>query len=369
MLKTKLLFLCLFLWSNVLFAVTTIPVTSPVTQRPDPPCSAVTSECDLGYDSDAKKIHYLKLKRLAYISLGKWNGREFINVANPDVPTDNQGADFCITSFNEDIYDVSDPKKSRGTRVYTDFSMSLTSTNTSTNGLFLVNTSSSSAKPIPVKLTLKGTEKNTILSNDIELFNNWSGEIPNSSITNSGTCNSNSLVIEAVVESSAIIASGATGDFRGTFKITATYVDLKVEHNFDVTLSVSPVLQISGLSDISVGFDGTDIDKKMNFCVFVFGGTGFKIKGDSQNGSNGSFLLQLGSDTIPYILSVGTSSDDSLIPLTNNYSSISPTSTVPKLCKGRQGNMQIRLRIDASNVQGTSSGVYKDTVTLTVAPQ
>ncbi|WP_299734829.1 hypothetical protein [uncultured Endozoicomonas sp.] len=133
----------------------------------------------------------------------------------------------------------------------------------------------------------------------------------------------------------------------------------------DVDVEVPDRVKISGLNDVVLTSSSSNAvtSAPMNFCVFSQGGSDFQLKANSTNDA-GSFVLQQGSNAINYDLLVNHPDYSSLPP--NSFTS--PWSGSKTQSCADEGGSNMSLSVHIPGGQNANTGVYTDTVTLTVMP-
>ena len=225
---------------------------------------------------------------------------------------------------------------------------------------------------IPVTLRLKGVAGGGTDNIDEDMFNNES-DVPGKS--GFEFCRNNEFVV--VAEINAEDLEGAAGVYEGTFDVEVFAApSITANDDLNVELELPPSILISGLEDRSLTYtDNSDIKDNQDFCVYVSGQEGFKIMAESDAG-NGSFELSNGTaaDNIKYEVTVGRVKGggigNSKTLEEGVYATRSSWEGASDLfCKeGREENMRLRLDIKKSDIADKPSGVYKDTLYLTVVP-
>ncbi|WP_346839069.1 hypothetical protein [Microbulbifer sp. SAOS-129_SWC] len=140
---------------------------------------------------------------------------------------------------------------------------------------------------------------------------------------------------------------------------------------FTVTVTVTPVIKISGLTDVASALNTSgDTVMEDDFCVYNLGGGYFKMQADSTVGT-GEFLLQGPVTQIPYSVEIAdtggsqsevlTEGDDSTTNWLGSDTNIN--------CNANEENMHLTVRISLNDALAAESGSYQDTLTLTVTPQ
>ncbi|WOG28934.1 hypothetical protein [Endozoicomonas sp. 8E] len=144
-----------------------------------------------------------------------------------------------------------------------------------------------------------------------------------------------------------------------------------------IPIVVPEFVQISGLEDVALDADdlsGNNLDAQFGVCIFSnTGGVSIDFDGSSDPGNN--FMLSKqgqcvnASDCVNYRMRVRTP-DESW--LTYRRQGQRPnrvwTASTEQDCEG-QDNMTLRVRIKAEDLDNIDSGVYSDTMTVTVRAQ
>ena len=222
---------------------------------------------------------------------------------------------------------------------------------------------------IPVTLRLKGVAGDGTDNIDEDMFNNES-DVPGKS--GFEICRNNEFVVVAEIDAEDL--EGAAGDYEGTFDVEVSAApSMKANDDLNVELELPPSILISGLDDITLTHTGIDIEEIREFCVYVSEQDGFKIKADSDAG-NGSFELSNGTaaDNIKYEVTVGRvkGGNGNSKTLEEGVEATHPSwkGASDLFCNDGGDNMELTLYIKESDVDGKPSGVYKDTLYLTVEP-
>ncbi|WP_422410945.1 hypothetical protein [Endozoicomonas sp. ALB122] len=141
-----------------------------------------------------------------------------------------------------------------------------------------------------------------------------------------------------------------------------------------IPIVVPELVQISGLEDVALDtndLSGNNLDAQFGVCVFSNTG-GVSIDFDSSSNSGGNFMLSKqgqcvnSSDCVDYRMRVRTSSQD-----WRNYRRQGQrpnkvwTASAQQDCGG-QDNMTLLVRINQGALNNIDSGVYSDTMTVTV---
>ena len=117
---------------------------------------------------------------------------------------------------------------------------------------------------------------------------------------------------------------------------------------------------------------GQDISESQKFCVYAAGKSNFKIKGLSRFGS-GAFQLDNSGQTIGYDLTVGLSNNGAGNKITlvegDDFVGHPSWKGDQQLNCGNDENMMLTVSISKASLDNATSGLYQDTVTLTVTPE
>lgn len=133
--------------------------------------------------------------------------------------------------------------------------------------------------------------------------------------------------------------------------------------DLDVTVTIAPLVRITGLSDVEFTFDGGDenLENTQNICVYSNAGSNYSLTATSLNSDNG-FALVSGSLEVAYSVAVNGSSLTS-----GSAADFGDANTVDQLCGGT-GATALQISIDNAALQAAASGTYTDLLTLTVEP-
>ena len=330
----------------------------------DPGCNDVeVAACDTdneynGDNPENLQGNWLKLKRLANIELDDWTGQNIVG-KNPDVDDGQTGNKFCIFAYEE---------YANGVRDIHDYEITMQAD----NGLYLKNGSTE----IPVIVSLIKGDKNVKFDQTDfisgKIVNISAGDLPTST-----QCNNLDYSISVSLNTEDVVNNTtSSGTYTGTFSLSVSSLEsaLTVEENFVITVEVQPVIQISGLEDMQVSYtSGNDVEMEQTFCVYTLGKEKFKIRGGSSNGNGSGFVLSNSNEAIPYTVSVGRrgNGQGNLVQLVDGADYVSHASWSGKktqycVSSGSE-NMRLNLDISENNISDKPAGVYKDTVTLTVA--
>ncbi len=224
---------------------------------------------------------------------------------------------------------------------------------------------------IPVTLRLKGVAGDGTDNIDEDMFNNES-DVPGKS--GFEICRNNEFVVVAEIDAEDL--EGAAGDYEGTFDVEVSAApSMKANDDLNVELELPPSILISGLSDRDFVYTGKNISDTQKFCVYTSEKNGkFKIKADS-GADQAGFWLSNGTAAynIEYGVTVGRvggGNDNSRKLNEGVYDTHSSWKGAEDLfCGGGDNeNMELTLDIEKSDIDGKPSGVYKDTLYLTVEP-
>ncbi|UHQ54767.1 MULTISPECIES: hypothetical protein [unclassified Microbulbifer] len=201
---------------------------------------------------------------------------------------------------------------------------------------------------------------------------------PDATGTATGSATGRSNLLEAVRLDASIsspLNQLAPGIYSGEFRFTAIRSGKGQSDSqaFTLQLSVAPAIQIARLDPIPItpsAASGNDAQSTEYFCVFTQGQSSFSIRAESQNsGGSGAFVFAPTDDGINYQVEVGDLGAGTLVALGNNQAVTGswPGNGDP-LCSGSD-NMQLLIRVPASELAGAKSTTYTDTLILTVELQ
>ncbi len=318
------------------------------------------SDADCASSNDGAYNYWIKIKRLYPIEMGQWGGEEIASGAT-EAATD--GRLFCLIAYRENR---SGPKNRQLNDIQVRFD------GPRRNGQYVLESSSSAA--LPVTLTLMGADGDAQSGFSDDLINtpfNFTASQQHQQ------CRNNEYILRAKIKRSDILNNAFTNRYESRFTLITerSSPQLTVEVEFTVSIELVPMVQISGLEDMTINHTaGSDVDQGQTFCVYGFGTTSLKIRGESTYGS-GQFLLSNGSDNIEYGLAVGKaggSGQSNMKALAEGGSYVthnSWTAADSTSCgNGTSENMQLNITIQDIEINGKPAGVYQDTAYLTVAP-
>lgn len=330
----------------------------PVASLADNDCNK--SDADCASSDDSTYNYWIKIKRLYPIEMGQWGGEEIASGAT-EAATD--GRLFCLIAYRENR---SGPKN----RQLNDFQVRFDGPKQ--NGQHVLKSSSNAT--LPVTLTLLGA--------DGDAQSGFSDDFLNTPFNFTASqqhqqCKNNEYILRAEIKRSDILSNAFTNRYESRFTLIAERSSplLTVEVQFTVSIELVPMVQISGLEDMTINHTaGSDVDQGQTFCVYGFGTSAFKIRGESDNGS-GLFLLSNTSNNIEYGLTVGksgSSGQGNMKSLTESGGYVTHPSwkaaDSPSCDNGTSENMQLKVTILDTEITGKPAGVYKDVAYLTVAP-
>lgn len=137
--------------------------------------------------------------------------------------------------------------------------------------------------------------------------------------------------------------------------------------NFEVRLP--KLAKISRLNDVVVETRNNNNNAYVEdegFCVFVWGGGNYTVSAEGSNDAGTRFRLMNNSNAINYTLRLRQTG--------RNWRTVRPNQSItlggghPQLNCNNTDNADIRIRVRDSDINNKPSGVYRDTLTLTVAP-
>lgn len=193
-------------------------------------------------------------------------------------------------------------------------------------------------------------------------------------------CRENEFVVVAEIDTNDL-KNANDGLYTGRFDVKIGSVaspsapqSLSAQDDLDINLMLPPFILISGLEDMTlVDTNSSDISATQDFCVHVSGQDKFKIKGESEEGK-GSFQLSNGTaaNNIDYGVTIGRvkggdGNSKKLVDEGVYYSHSSWNGAKELFCESGE-NMKLTLDIKESDITAKPSGVYKDTLYLTVEP-
>ncbi|WP_062265970.1 hypothetical protein [Endozoicomonas arenosclerae] len=323
----------------------------------DGDCAQADANCD--DRTDYHDHYWLKLKRLFDLDMGEWGGEQLVSgstVAAQD------GRLFCIISYSVPRWQYNPA------RTLYDYQVQITGPQLA--GQFVLQPQGQGGAGLPVKLTLKGVQGDATANVN---FSNWTAFNTVQGLDEYEVCRKNELSILAEVTKADILQNARAGQYQSQFTVTAQSNNLTVSKSFLVTLQVKPSIMISGLNDVELNFDGVNNVQSMDqsYCVFNLGGEAFELMGESTHGQgvfalkNGNSFIEYGIETIP--VNSGNNNWTDLVESTyvsgNNWAG-----AFSQDCQGSAGNMKFRINIPAQNMSSKPSGIYRDTVQLTVIP-
>ncbi len=328
----------------------------------DASCYKNGANCD--DDEQGRNEHYwVKIKRLSDFDMGEFGTtdalvkRRFSTRSQP----------FCAIAFCEGKRckeSNPDPDK----RQIYDYQISVTGLNPKSSNFVLTASDNSDDSVIPVKLELHGEPGS---AQDGKSWNiSQTIDIPESQ--NHAFCRDNNFVIAAEVSPHEVLSNATTTEYEGEFELTVFSImphgkQLTASVEFNITLTIIPGIQISGLEDMTlVNSTGNIAKDTQKFCVFAFGVNQFSIKATSNKGNADHFALLHGTDhTITYSMEISDLKDHTRSYSKNDEAAkkgFSPTNDL--FCR----NENMTLTIETDKISGPA-GVYSDTMTLIVAPE
>lgn len=164
------------------------------------------------------------------------------------------------------------------------------------------------------------------------------------------------------------LSQAAAGSYRASF--TALFRNSNgsgfTTVNFDVDLIIPEMIRISDLNDIPLGtFDGVnDLIASDDICVYR--NNLAETYTVSASGSGGSFEVDNGVDVIPYQVEYDDS--NGFVTLTDSSPTAMANADSALLDCGGTPVATLRITTLATDMTSASSGLYTDTLTLTVAP-
>ncbi len=170
----------------------------------------------------------------------------------------------------------------------------------------------------------------------------------------------------------AVIA--ALGTFSaGIFAATQGSVDeTGSTGTLDITLTVDPLVMVSGLSDITLQtVNDDDLQGVVNtVCVYSNTSSGYLVTASSANETGTTFRLKDGgTNYIPYTVTWNDDNDDlALDEGVQSEAQTNANSTTTDCSSGDGSNASITVDVTGANILLVPSGTYTDTLTIIVAP-
>ena len=171
----------------------------------------------------------------------------------------------------------------------------------------------------------------------------------------------------------AALQQAESGRYRARFRVLARGGSNGTEqhtlNNINVTFTIDPVISVNGLDDmvLTLSGAGSAIDATETFCVYRNSGTQFNFSIES-NERSGMFSLNSSTDAAPYSLvwtdDAGSIDVASGVIYTNRRADFDGGPD----CSAAD-NASLRLTIESSVTDTLSSGQYRDTIVLRVAPE
>ncbi|KEQ19382.1 hypothetical protein GZ78_05325 [Endozoicomonas numazuensis] len=291
--------------------------------------------------------------------MGEWGGEQLVSGSTMAA---QDGRLFCIISYSVPHWN------DNSARTLYDYQVQITGPQHS--GVFVLQPQGQGGGGLPVTLTLKGVSGDATA--DVN-FSQWLTFNTLQGVDEYEVCRKNELSILAEVTQSDILQNARAGQYQGQFTVTAQSNGLTVSKSFLVTLTIKPSIMISGLTDVELNFDGENSIQSIDqsYCVYNLGAGAFQLKGESVHGQ-GVFALRNGNNLIGYGIETTSSNsgNNSWVELIEStfVSANSWSGDTSHHCQGSMGNMKFRINIPEQNMSGKPSGIYRDTVQLTVVP-
>ena len=189
-------------------------------------------------------------------------------------------------------------------------------------------------------------------------------------------CKKNELILSVTVLREDILETGTAGTYTNSFtfysKSENTQPGEAAHMDFRVTLEVEPVIQISGLKDLTLEVDNNIARKEHNFCVFAMGKEKFTLEASSDVGNadkNGRFNLKMdgSKNYLEYQLIVSDADNNSKTYYTKDtLGGFTPSNNY--LCTDNF-NPNMTVEITTHSVTKIPAGEYSDIMTFTVVPE
>lgn len=139
--------------------------------------------------------------------------------------------------------------------------------------------------------------------------------------------------------------------------------------SLNLIVGVGDKVRISGLSDISGTFNGTnDIVGNSAACIYRNGTGNYSIRAEG-SGQNGSFVIASGSTTVPYQVSFNDGSG--LVAMSSGVDLIGRTGAdrFSPSCATNGNTASVAVTIAATDLAQVPGANYSGTLTLVVAPE
>ncbi|WP_422449933.1 MULTISPECIES: hypothetical protein [unclassified Endozoicomonas] len=332
--KAKPLSTCLFF----LFCITAFQVTTAYGDR----------DC-VGNNCDQDGNYWVKVKRLPdMLPLPDWNGQKSV----PGNTETSGKSQFCTIAYLEG-------------RPRTMFDPQVSIYGPASDSKYILKNGGHS---VPVTLEIESVAGRA--PQDKTEFK------PGQSITLTGNngfslCRNNELIITATVRREDILKTGMTGNYRSLFRFSSeSTMDGKslgpAWMEFEVTLRILPVIQISQLGNIPLIPSGNSAKGSHRFCVYAMGSNTFSLEASSLTGTSRpeqKFALKNGDNNyINYELTV-TDSKATSKSYDKNSDQEGFSATDDYQCSST--NMIVEVIVPDIN---KPAGTYIDTMTFTVTP-
>ena len=318
------------------------------------PSVAADKDCNTDNCQDDGE-HWVKIKRLEDFEKLDWNGQELLT-GNSKLSSEKQ---FCTIAFTEgkkrDMHNV----------------ITWIEGGNSNDPYELAYNGKMPVEHIPVEFKIKSYGNSA--EQPLRTYKHGA-EVILESNDDFDLCKKNELILSVTVLREDILETGTAGTYTNSFSFYSKSVNPKpgeaAHMDFRVTLEVEPVIQISGLKDLTLEVDNNIARKKHNFCVFAMGKDKFTLKASSDVGNagkNGRFNLKMdGSDNyLEYQLTVSDADNNSEIYYTKDtLEGFTPSDNY--LCTD---NTNMTVEIITDSVTKVPAGEYSDTMTFTVEPE
>ena len=168
---------------------------------------------------------------------------------------------------------------------------------------------------------------------------------------------------------SAEIQAAQPGDYSGSLSMDLGRGNNAYHSAVNFEIRLPKLAKISRLDDVVVETRNNNNNAYVEdegFCVFVWGGGNYTVSAEGSNDSGTRFRLMNSSNAINYSVRLRQTG--------RNWRTVRPNQSItlggghPQLNCNNTDNADIRIRVRDSDINNSPSGVYRDTLTLTVAP-
>ncbi|CAM3434018.1 hypothetical protein [Parendozoicomonas haliclonae] len=296
--------------------------------------------------------NWLKLKRLDDMPDVVWQGEP---VVETEVPAANDGRRFCILAYAQSPFRYAQP--------YT-----LTFSGRFKDGQpMLVGPG---RKEIPVSLKISGRTAYNAIDPEQKTIEEGRSIDVNPGAFNIN-CRQMEFNLEASVDRDDILAFGDEAVFTGRFTVHADSGLLSVSEDFEVSVDVKKVYQVSKLQDVILDqqdLSGSWYYEDMPFCVFALGGGSYKVNLQSSNTNNDFHLEGAPGSIIPYRISLKGDYDSQWSIFSASGDSEHPYFASPSSDCFQGTSALMRVEVQAADTSASAPGSYTDTVVVTIIP-